>query len=169
MTTRGLEEKWKRWNKISSLVSSVSILGRFVTAGFIMAGVSSWLCSYYCFNQDLKSKPADSNHSILSDQRESTDNHQRKGGIERLHEIALKSSVLFFSISTYYCIGLFSTMEIQEIDIPDIDFKLMEISPRKFVITGSILASVMSIPTSLMLVDWIKECYALYEERSEIM
>ena len=147
--TYAIQKKYGKWKKMQSLISPISILGRSVTAGFICIGVSSWLSSYYCFNGlHLKSQDVNRDTEI-----QNLSNH---------HIFALKSSVLLFSISTYYCIGLMSTMKIQKIDIPDIDLHLVEISPTKFVITGSILASLLAIPTSLVFVDWIKDCFALY-------
>eukprot|EP01084_Bolivina_argentea_P080431 145695_1 len=126
-TTHKIQTKYGKWRKLSSLIAPVSILGRCVTAGFVCIGVSSWLCSYYCKATKL---------------RQNDDDKQR---IAKRHIFALKSSVLLFSITTYYCVGLFSHLEFKEIDIPDIelDLDIVEISAEKFVVTGSVLASIM--------------------------
>ena len=146
--TYAIQKKYGDWPQVKSLISPIAILGRCVASGFTCIGISSWLCSYYCFNEQyLQNQPV---------------GHQ---SISNLHMLALKSSVLAFSISTYYCIGLLAKMEIQKIDIPDIDLHVVEISPTKFVITGSVLASLLAIPTSLIFVDWIKDSIALYNRK----
>ena len=153
--TNRVQTKLGKWKKLSSMVSSVSILGRCVATGFVCIGVSSWLCSYYCFSND---------YGLGTVNEIAVKEGQR---LVNEHVFALKSSVLLFSISTYYCIGLFSKLKIQKLDIPDVDFKMMgDILPEKLVISGSILASLMAVPTSLICVDWVKDCYALYKGRS---
>ena len=141
--TIAVQKKYGKWKKLSNLVSSISILGRCVSAGFICIGVSSWLCSYYCFN-----------HQYFKQ----LDIAQ----ISNNHIFALKTSVLLFSISTYYCIALLSNLKIQKIEIPDIDLYITGINTKTFIITGSLLATIMAIPTSLIAVDWIKDCYSFY-------
>lgn len=146
--TFGIQKKYGKWNKLSSLISSLSILGRCVSAGFLCIGVSSWLCSYYCFNNEY--------HKLLTNKMVQISNN---------HIFILKSSVLLFSISTYYCIALFSNLKIQTIEIPDINLKIAEISPKHFIITGSILATLMAIPTSLIFMDWMKDLILIYNNK----
>lgn len=147
--TVAVQKKYGKWKKLSNVVSTVSILGRCVSAGFICIGVSSWLCSYYCFNRQY-----------LKPVMDNMDNNDVK--MSNNHIFALKTSVLLFSISTYSCIALFSNLKIQKIDLPDIDLYITGISPKTFIVTGSLLATIMAIPTTLIAVDWIKDCYSLY-------